>query len=91
MSERIQLNLEGIKTLEDFHDLVFATFSFPPYYGRNKDAFWDCITDFVGEVTVEVDGEVGLTEQIRSLVSEYLEMLVEYEKETDGEFKVIIK
>lgn len=89
MSERIKIDLSEVKTEEDFHDLVNRVLSLPSYYGRNKDAFWDCITDIVGDVTVEITGEERLTLKMKAFVDSYLEMFDEYEQETDGEFKVI--
>jgi ribonuclease inhibitor len=91
MSKIIKLNLEDIKTLEGFHSYIIESFNFPLYYGKNKDAFWDCITDMIGDVTVEISGEMYLAKELRLIVGEYIEILFEYEYNTDSKFKVIRK
>lgn len=45
----------------DFHDAVAETLSFPGYYGRNLDAFHDCM----GDVEVPVEG--GMVILIRNV------------------------
>jgi len=40
------LNGERISTEEDFFDEAQRALSFPDYFGRNWDAFDECITDF---------------------------------------------
>ena len=77
-----------LKSEEDFHDYVYKAFSFPPYYGRNKDAFWDCITDIIGDVTVEITGYEKLTPEMKIFVNSYIDILEEYEKGAGGEFRV---
>ena len=86
--EQIRINLSQIENEESFHDLVVSAFSFPSYYGRNKDAFWDCLTEIFGEVTVSVSGYNELDETLRGFVDGYITMLKEYQEESGGEFKV---
>lgn len=45
IKEELLINLSGIKDKETFHNYVSKKLNFPSYYGRNLDAFWDCITD----------------------------------------------
>lgn len=32
-------------TPESLHEILAAALNFPGYYGKNWDAFWDCISD----------------------------------------------
>ena len=41
----IELDLASVKTPMELHIMLSERFRFPTYYGRNGDAFWDCITD----------------------------------------------
>lgn len=43
---------EGIHTEKEFHVAIARVFAFPDYYGKNWDAFYDCIRDWAepGEV-----------------------------------------
>jgi RNAse (barnase) inhibitor barstar len=39
------INVSLVRTTEDLHELLSDRLGFPDYYGRNWDAFWDCIRD----------------------------------------------
>ena len=41
----IVLDLSRVSSTDDLHELVKTKLNFPSYYGRNWDAFWDCVTD----------------------------------------------
>ncbi len=56
-------NLHQIKSDKQLHELLARAFGFPDFYGKNWDAFWDCITDlaalppsihFVGTQSLQV-------------------------------------
>lgn len=32
-------------TAESLHEILAAALNFPGYYGKNWDAFWDCVSD----------------------------------------------
>lgn len=39
------------------HLIIKAALDFPDYYGCNWDAFWDCITDMIGQpLHIEIIG-----------------------------------
>lgn len=41
----VDLDVSKIVTAEALHVLLESSLGFPGYYGRNWDAFWDCISD----------------------------------------------
>ena len=41
----LEVDLSAPETSIELHVLLWDRLSFPSYYGRNWDAFWDCITD----------------------------------------------
>jgi len=41
----IEVDLNTVRTPMELHVLLWNRLQFPSYYGRNWDAFWDCITD----------------------------------------------
>lgn len=90
MMNELQLDLIGVQSEDDFHDRATATFDFPAYYGRNRDAFWDCITDFVEPTTVRVCNLHSVPDAIRTRLLDYVEMLRTYETESNGKFSVLI-
>ncbi|MFN7286642.1 MAG: barstar family protein [Verrucomicrobiota bacterium] len=90
MMKELKLDLNGVQSEDDFHDRATATFDFPAYYGRNRDAFWDCITDFVDPTTVRVCNLDTVPDAIKPRLVDYIEMLRTYETESDGKFSVQI-
>ncbi len=42
------LNMDGksLSNLDSFHDHFASTFGFPSYYGRNMNAWNDCMSDY---------------------------------------------
>jgi RNAse (barnase) inhibitor barstar len=41
----IEIDVSSISSSEELHELLSSKLSFPGYYGRNWDAFWDCVRD----------------------------------------------
>tara|TARA_Y100000588_G_scaffold523_1_gene676 strand:- start:168 stop:434 length:267 start_codon:yes stop_codon:yes gene_type:complete len=41
----MRIDLIMIENENQLHDLMANCFSFPDYYGKNWDAFWDCLCD----------------------------------------------
>jgi ribonuclease inhibitor len=50
------VDLSGVKSRDDLHNLIAQVFSFPDYYGRNWDAFDECIADIGRPVSIVVTG-----------------------------------
>jgi len=72
-SQSIKIALNDVKTIQELHDLLAIAFDFPDYYGKNWDAFWDCITDLTGMVTeIVIQGWsefcLNMTDSARSLL-----------------------
>jgi ribonuclease inhibitor len=88
MRKEILFDLSAVKSERDFHELAAKVFSFPSYYGKNKDAFWDCLTELTGKVEVRLVGYESLPEPVRASIREYVEMLRAREIETKGAFLV---
>jgi RNAse (barnase) inhibitor barstar len=48
MAERldeVEIDLSSVTSPEELHALLARELCFPAYYGKNWDAFWDCIRD----------------------------------------------
>ena len=56
VSRAVTIQLEGVSSKEELHERLARALEFPDYYGRNWDAFWDCITelnlDDISEMTL---------------------------------------
>ena len=53
------VDLNGITSPEGLHEELARAFSFPEYYGRNWDAFDECIAEVKLSATVKVVGFEG--------------------------------
>jgi len=72
-----------IKDWESFHDVFASTLRFPDHYGRNMDAWIDCLSfpDSMTELAIE-PGEVlmldlGLVEDFRTRCPDQYKAIVE--------------
>ena len=41
---RVKIDLNRIKNWDDFHDVFYEAMGFPGFYGRNMDAWIDCLS-----------------------------------------------
>ena len=87
----LKLDLRDVRAEEDFHDRATVTFDLPHYYGRNRDAFWDCLTEIVEPTVVRVCGLDLTPDDLEWPLLEYIEMLKAYEAQSDGRFFVMIE
>jgi RNAse (barnase) inhibitor barstar len=54
------VDLSGINSRDGLHERLAQVFSFPNYYGRNWDAFGECIADLAPPVSIVVTGYESL-------------------------------
>jgi hypothetical protein len=45
MNKEIIINLENCKCVDDIYDMFAKMLKFPEWWGRNWDAFYDCLSD----------------------------------------------
>lgn len=58
------LDFSKIRHFSELHEIIKEELDFPDYYGKNWDAFWDCLTDMVGHpVHIEIHGIDQLEQQ----------------------------
>lgn len=75
--KKATIDLTGCKYVDELHQRIQDALNFPDYYGKNLDAFWDCIScdcdvDFVSIVgSSEVDDDLKPTlEKILAMFEE---------------------
>lgn len=74
--KKVNINLEDIINKESFHNAFVLAFSFPNYYGKNMDAWIDCIDDYCGEhemVLLELKNSEVLKKTNRKILNDLLE------------------
>jgi RNAse (barnase) inhibitor barstar len=79
----LKIDAQEISDWDSFHDVFARVFEFPDYYGRNMDAWIDCMTDVVDYSSDVVQPGEILTihlehsEDFRQRCPEILEALVD--------------
>lgn len=84
----INLNLADLNNESDFQDRLIEVFDLPNYYGRNLDAFWDCLTEIIEPTQVDIQNLNSVPAELRTFMECYLSLLVEYQTEAKGSFLV---
>ena len=59
----LYVNLTSAQTKQDVLEAIAAAFLFPPHFGKNLDALYDCMTDLVHKAGTQ-PGFVVVLEQI---------------------------
>ena len=44
---KISIDVSSVRTKQELHEVLASELSFPSFYGKNWDAFWDTITGLV--------------------------------------------
>ena len=52
----LEINVSEVRSREELHELLFQAFAFPDYYGRNWDAFDECIRGVPTPDVIRVSG-----------------------------------
>lgn len=82
----IELDLTGVKTLNELHERIRVAFDFPEWYGKNWSAFWDLLWSECDADKVIVQGENSLSNVFKDHLEKMhkiLERKIEFNKECD--------
>ena len=86
------IDFSNLKTHWDIHRIIKEGLDFPDYYGCNWSAFWDCLTDMVGEkVHIEIVGLEVLRQSYADTADKMIEILQEFKHYCDDRFADDIK
>ena len=89
--EVIKLDISHASTPQSLHEMLAAAFQFPSYYGRNWDAFWDCIRDPEQSRMpkhVVLIGFEELEKKLPALAKQLRKSLSDNQKDYPGKFTV---
>ena len=56
--EQIIIKGKSLINIKETHQVFKELFQFPDYYGKNLDAFWDCITDYAISCSQEENAKI---------------------------------
>ncbi len=72
------IDFTGVKYYLQVHEIIKEALDFPHYYGKNWDAFWDCLTDMVGDpLHIEIYGLNTMEKKFPGTSKMILECLTE--------------
>ena len=71
------LDLTGCKYVDEMHLRIKDALNFPEHYGKNFDAFWDCINRDCDIDFVTVVGYENMADNIKPSARKILDMLEE--------------
>ena len=55
--KQFRLDFSKVNHIDEVHQIIKDELDFPDYYGMNWYAFWDCLTDMVGDpIHIELIG-----------------------------------
>ncbi len=73
------IDFTNVKSHLQVHEIIKEALDFPDYYGKNWDAFWDCLTDMAGRpVHIEIHGLDVLEEKFPGTAETLLECLTDF-------------
>lgn len=73
--KRVKIDSSKLNNWKNFHNEFSEKFEFPDYYGRNMDAWIDCMDDLVEELTII---DLGDCRSLKENNSEILKAILEY-------------
>ena len=54
--DELLIDVSAVEGRDTLHDLIARVLNFPDYYGKNWDAFDECIRDFPPKVPIRIRG-----------------------------------
>lgn len=74
--KRYTVDFSNIKHFSEIHKIIQSSLDFSDYYGRNWDAFWDCLTDMYGDpIHIEIIGLEVIERKFDESASKMIEIL----------------
>jgi len=81
------IDFSNLKYYIQIHEIIKEALDFPDYYGKNWDAFWDCITDMAGEtVHIEIRGFDILEDKFPDTALKFIKILKRFKHYADDAF-----
>jgi len=75
--KRAVLDFSGCQYLNELHERIQVALEFPDYYGKNLDAFWDCINRDCDIDFVTIVGSSTVAKELQPTMQEILAMFEE--------------
>ncbi|MBE6535670.1 MAG: hypothetical protein E7677_03510 [Ruminococcaceae bacterium] len=90
--ELYTLDFSKVNHIYDIHQIIKDELDFPDYYGMNWDAFWDCLTDMIGDpIHIELIGMERVQNKFPRHAQIVLETLKDFKHLDNDDYKDQIK
>lgn len=85
----IIIDFSDCRYVDDIHGKLKTSFGFPDYYGKNWDALWDCLRDFV--LSEESPREVVIRgiDQMPKDLQDYFQKANQIFRELEMKYRII--
>lgn len=80
-NKHVVLDLNGCKNIDELHLRIKDALDFPDYYGKNLDAFWDCISCDCDVNFVSIVGSSNVADDLKPTIKNILKMFEENKQE----------
>lgn len=74
------IDLTGCKYVYELHQRIQDALDFPDHYGKNLDAFWDCINRECDIDFVTIIGSESVSDDIKPTLKKILDLFEENKK-----------
>ena len=83
-TETYIIDLSGVQDKADLHELLAHSLPLPPYYGRNLDALYDCLTGPHRTWNITFTGCEAAEHALKSYFTGFKETFADAEELTDS-------
>lgn len=66
--QKAVLDLSGCRYPQEMHACFQKALLFPDHYGKNWDAFWDCVTGDTSVDFIEIHGESAVASELHTML-----------------------
>ncbi len=82
------IDFTNVQYYLEMHLVIKEALDWPDYYGCNWDAFWDCLTDMVGDdpIHIEIKGLDVIERKFDGIAEKMIRILKEFKHYEDDEF-----
>ena len=86
--EKYTIDFTNVKHYLEMHFIIKKELDFPDYYGCNWSAFWDCLTDMVGDapIHIEIRGIEVIEQKFDDVASKMIGVLKRFQHYENDEF-----
>ena len=86
------LDFSNVNYINEVHQIIKKELDFPDHYGMNWSAFWDCLTDMIGDpIHIELIGMERVQNKFPRHAQIMLETLKDLKHLDNDDYKDLIK